>query len=135
MHESFAIEAPIFIVRQADSPVSLEFPIRAIHATKVSIVPTKKKHKRRRKQQRKTARKERKEREAKKEAEKERQKIRRPKERESTGVVKKAEEKARKTRNKQAKNVRFLGGNSLFCFLKRRTERKHKTQKGGFMSK
>ena len=27
--ESFAIETPIFIVREADSPESLEFPIRA----------------------------------------------------------------------------------------------------------
>ena len=29
--ESFAIETPIFIVRQADSHESLEFPIRANH--------------------------------------------------------------------------------------------------------
>ena len=29
--ESFAIETPIFIARQADSPESLEFPIRANH--------------------------------------------------------------------------------------------------------
>ena len=35
--ESFAIEAPIFIARQADSPESLEFPIRANHATKPNI--------------------------------------------------------------------------------------------------
>ena len=39
--ESFAIETPIFIVRQAGSPESLEFPtranrtIRANHATKL----------------------------------------------------------------------------------------------------
>ena len=32
--ESFAIETPIFIAHQADSPESLEFPIRANHATK-----------------------------------------------------------------------------------------------------
>ena len=32
--ESFAIETPIFIARQADSHESLEFPIRANHATK-----------------------------------------------------------------------------------------------------
>ena len=31
LRESFAIETPIFIGRQADSPVSLEFPIRASH--------------------------------------------------------------------------------------------------------
>ena len=31
----FAVEAPIFIAHQADSPESLEFPIRANHATKV----------------------------------------------------------------------------------------------------
>ena len=29
--ESFAIETPIFMARQADSPESLEFPIRANH--------------------------------------------------------------------------------------------------------
>ena len=29
--ESFAIDTPIFIARQADSPESLEFPIRANH--------------------------------------------------------------------------------------------------------
>ena len=29
--ESFAIETPIFIARQADSPESLQFPIRANH--------------------------------------------------------------------------------------------------------
>ena len=33
--ESFAIDTPIFIARQADSPESLEFPIRAKHATKL----------------------------------------------------------------------------------------------------
>ena len=32
--ESFAIETPNFIARQADSPESLEFPIRVNHATK-----------------------------------------------------------------------------------------------------
>ena len=32
--ESFAIGTPIFIARQADSPESLEFLIRANHATK-----------------------------------------------------------------------------------------------------
>ena len=32
--ETFAIETPIFIARQADSPESLEFPIRATRATK-----------------------------------------------------------------------------------------------------
>ena len=32
--ESFAIDTRIFIARQADSPESLEFPIRANHATK-----------------------------------------------------------------------------------------------------
>ena len=31
--ESFAIETPIFVARQADSPESLAFPIRANHAT------------------------------------------------------------------------------------------------------
>ena len=30
----FAIDAPMFITRQADSPESVEFPIRANHATK-----------------------------------------------------------------------------------------------------
>ena len=30
--ESFTIEAPIFIARQADSPESLKFPIRANRA-------------------------------------------------------------------------------------------------------
>ena len=35
--ESFAIEIPIFIARQADSHESLEFPIRANHATKMGI--------------------------------------------------------------------------------------------------
>ena len=34
----FAIETPIFIARQADSHESLEFPIRANHATKVASV-------------------------------------------------------------------------------------------------
>ena len=34
LRESFAIEASIFIARQADSPESLEVPIRANHATK-----------------------------------------------------------------------------------------------------
>ena len=34
--ESFAIETPIFVVRQDDSHESLEFPIRANHATKFS---------------------------------------------------------------------------------------------------
>ena len=33
--ESFAVEPPIFIARQADLRESLEFPIRANHATKV----------------------------------------------------------------------------------------------------
>ena len=32
--ESFAIETPIFIARQADLPESLKFPIRANHGTK-----------------------------------------------------------------------------------------------------
>ena len=32
--ESFATETPIFIARQVDSHDSLEFPIRANHATK-----------------------------------------------------------------------------------------------------
>ena len=31
--ESFAIETPIFIARQADSPETLEFLIRANHTT------------------------------------------------------------------------------------------------------
>ena len=39
--ESFAIEIPIFIARQADSHKSLEFPIRANHATKGPKNPTK----------------------------------------------------------------------------------------------
>ena len=34
IRESFAIETPIFIARQAYSPESLEFPIRVNHATK-----------------------------------------------------------------------------------------------------
>ena len=34
LRESFAIDTPIFMARQADSPESLEFPIRANHATK-----------------------------------------------------------------------------------------------------
>ena len=34
----FAIQTPIFIARQADSPRSFKFPIRANHATNVGIV-------------------------------------------------------------------------------------------------
>ena len=34
--ESFAIETPFFVARQADSPESLEFPMRANHAAKVA---------------------------------------------------------------------------------------------------
>ena len=36
--ESFAIETPIVIARQADSHGSLEFPIRANHATKITPI-------------------------------------------------------------------------------------------------
>ena len=36
--ESFAVETPIFIASQADSPASLEFRIHANHATKVSDI-------------------------------------------------------------------------------------------------
>ena len=39
-HESFAIETPIFVVHQADSPESLEFPIRANRATKLALPAT-----------------------------------------------------------------------------------------------
>ena len=35
--ESFTIQTPIFIARQADSPESLEFPIRANHATEFAL--------------------------------------------------------------------------------------------------
>ena len=40
--ESFAIETPIFIARQADSLEPLELPIRANHATKPPMFATKK---------------------------------------------------------------------------------------------
>ena len=36
--ESFAIETPVFIARQADSPESLEFPIRANRANRFARI-------------------------------------------------------------------------------------------------